>query len=330
MKQMFLNRAIARAVMEEMKRDESIILLGEDVLSKGGGTGACLGVPEMFPGRCLDMPLEELGYTSFAVGAAMAGKRPIVDLMYSSFCTYASDAIVNTAAKMRFHTLGEIKVPVVFLMANGGKGVYGGYGIGATHSQCAESWFLNVPGLKIVAPYYAADVMGLLKAAIRDDDPVLFFYPAGSIGLRTPVPEEETLIPLQNAANILRKGTDVTVIAIHSMVPVALKAAEKLAEEGVSCEVIDPRVIVPLDKEKLVASAKKTGRVVIVHEAHTRGGIGGEIAAELASACVPGLKAPIKRVGSLNSPIPCGYYEEYMTPHAEDVIAAVHSVMADQ
>lgn len=328
MKQMYLNRAMAEAVAEEMARDERVVVMGEDLLNRGGGMSIFMGIPAKYPERCVEMPIAESGYSCFANGAAYAGHRPVVDLMFSDFSTLASNAIICGAAHFRFSTMGKESCPVVYMLANGGKATYGGAGYGCNHSECIEAWFQNVAGLKILAPYYPADVKGLLKAAIRDDDPVLFLYHAGSIGRKGEVPEEEVIIPINKAARVIKEGKDVTIVAIQSMVPLAEKAAVELAAEGIDAEVIDPRVLVPLDEEKIVASVKKTGRLVIVHEAHVRGGFGGEIAAIVSEHCVPGLKAPIKRVGSLNSPISSGYAEELMMPHVEDIVKAVKSVMS--
>jgi pyruvate/2-oxoglutarate/acetoin dehydrogenase E1 component len=326
MKQMYLNRTIAEAVKEEMQRDEDVILIGEDIINRGGGMSIFMGISKEFPERCLDMPIAELGYSSFGVGASMGGLRPVVDLMFSDFATLASAAIIGGAAKYRFYSQGEVSCPVVFTMANGGKATFGGVGSGANHSQCTEAMFMNFPGLKILAPYYPEDVKGLLKAAIRDNDPVLFFYHEGSLGKRGQVPEEEYVISINDAAKIRKEGSDVTIIAVQSMVPLADKAAEELKALGISAEVIDPRVLVPLDKKKIIASVKKTGRAIIVHEAHERGGIGAEISAVIAESCVPALKAPIIRLGAKNIPISSGYIEELILPHAEDIVKAAQKI----
>lgn len=325
-KKMYLNRALAEAAAKEMERDENVIILGEDLLSRGGGLSTFLGVPEAFPERCFDMPLSEQAFTNVAVGMASMGARPIVDLMFSDFTGVCADALFNHATKMRYNTLGKISIPVVYFAGNGGRGTFGGVGSGVNHSQCVEGWFNNVPGLKIVAPYYANDAYGLLRASIRDDDPVLFLYHEGSLGKKSVV-EDDVYIPLNNAANIIKKGTDVTVIAIQSMVPVAEKAAAKLEEEGIAVELIDPRVIIPLDEEAICKSVAKTGKAIIVHEAPVRGGVGGEIAAVIADKCYADLKAPVKRIGALNSPIPCGFAEYYMMPHEENIIEAVKNIV---
>ena len=324
MARMYLNGAIASAVAEEMARDEKVILLGEDIINTGGGLSLYRGVPKKFPDRCLDMPIAEAGFCYFAVGAATTGLRPVVDLMFSDFGTIASDAISNGAAKIAFSTLGEVGCPVVFVMANGGRGTYGSFGSGCHHSQCVESWFQNVPGLKIVAPYYPADVKGLLKASIRDNDPVVFLFHEGSVGVTGEVPDD-VVIPLTNAAKILREGTDVTIVAIQSMVPVAVKAAETLAAEGISAEVIDPRVLIPLDIDRITESVHKTGRLLVVQEAPRRGAFGGEIVSEVAER-LNGESIRVKRLGSLNAPIGVGCVEYFIVPKEEDICEAAKSL----
>lgn len=327
MRQLYLNRAIAEAVKEEMAKDERVVLIGEDIINRGGGMSIFLGISNEFPERCLDMPMAEAGFSHFANGAALAGHRPIVDIMFADFATIASDAIINCAPKFRFNSNGVLSCPVVYTMANGGRATYSGAGSGCNHSQCVESWFQNVPGLKILAPYYPYDVKGLLKAAIRDDDPVVLLYHEGSLGVKGEVPEDDYVIPLNNAAKIINEGTDVTLVAIQSMVPLAEKAVAELEKEGISVELIDPRVLIPLDEEKIINSVKKTGRLVIVHESHVRGGFGGEIAAVVAENCGDKLKSRIKRVGALNSPIASGFSESLMLPHVEDIVEAVKSVI---
>jgi len=326
MRQIYLNKAIAEAVMIEMKRDEKVVLMGEDIVNRGGGMSTFLGVPQAFPDRSMDMPLAESGFTHFANGAALAGYRPVVDLMFSDFSAITMDAIVNGAAKFRFNSLGKISMPITYVMANGGRGVYDGVGSGCNHSQCVESWYSNVPGLKIVAPYYPVDILGLLRASIQDNDPVIFLYPEASIGLRGEIPDEDYVIPLNGAAKIMNEGSDVTLVAIQSMLPLAVKAVEELKKEGISVELIDPRVLIPFDEEKVINSVKKTGKLVIVHEGHKRAGYGSEIAAIMAEKCFESLKAPVKRVGALNAPIGSGYTEAYIMPHVEDIVKAVKEI----
>lgn len=325
-KKMFLNRALAAATQAEMARDENVILMGEDLLNRGGGLSTFLGVPQAFPERCFDMPLSEQAFTNIAVGMASMGARPVVDLMFSDFTGVCADALLNHATKMRYNTLGQISIPVVYFAGNGGRGTYGGVGSGVSHSQCIEAWFANVPGLKIVAPYYPEDAYGLLRASIRDNDPVLFLYHEGSLGKKGEV-DEECYISLNNAAKVVKEGKDVTIIAIQSMVPIAEEAAAKLEEEGISAEIIDPRVLIPLDEEAICKSVSKTGRAIVVHEAPVRGSFGGEIVSVIADRCFADLKAPVKRIGALNSPIPAGFAEYYMVPHAEDIIEAAKEIM---
>ena len=321
MRQLYLNRAIAEAVHKEMQADERVILIGEDIINRGGGMSTFLGVPDAFPQRCLDMPIAESGFSHFGNGAALAGLRPIVDLMFSDFASIAFDAIVNGAAKFRFNTLGEVAVPIVYIMANGGRGTYDGVGSGCNHSQCVESWFMNVPGLKIVAPYYPSDVLGLMRSSIQDDDPVIFLYHEGSLGIREAVEDDVVPISLNNAAKVMREGSDLTIIALQSMVPLAVKAAEELEKDGISVDLIDPRVLIPFDKEKLFASIGKTGKLLVVQEAHTRGGFGSEIISMAAQECLGDLKA-VKLVGAKNSPIGSGFAEAYIMPHTEDIVKA--------
>ena len=192
---MCLSHAIAAAVSKKMEADPAVYLLGEDIINKGGGLSTYLDVPKKFPGRCFDMPIAELGFTHFANGMALAGLRPIVDLMFSDFTTIPSDAIINGAAKYRFNSLGKASVPAVYVMGNGARGFFGGYGSGCNHSQCSEAWFMNVPGIKMVMPYYPADALGLMRASIRENDPAIFLFYQGSSGVRGEVPEEDYIMP---------------------------------------------------------------------------------------------------------------------------------------
>lgn len=329
MGRMYLNRSIAAAVSEEMARDENVILLGEDIINCGGGLGIYLGVPQKFPDRCLDMPIAEAGFSYFGVGAAVAGMRPIVDMMFSDFASICADAVSNGSAKVAFMTQAKCSCPVTFIMANGGRGTYGSFGSGCHHSQCTESWFQNVPGLKLVAPYYPADVKGLLKASIRDNDPVVFMWHEGSAGVSGMIPDGEYVIPLTNAANILREGKDVTIVAIQSMVPIAMKAAEQLVETmGIDAEIIDPRVLIPLDIDKIQRSVEKTGRLIVVQEAPRRGAYGGEIVSEVVER-LEGRPVRVKRLGSKNAPIGNGCVEYFLVPKVGDIVDAARAVCSE-
>lgn len=316
-------KAISEAAAAEMRNDSKVFVMGEDVRSLGGGLSAFLGLHREFGDeRVIDMPIAESGFSHFANGAAIAGYRPVIDLMFSDFATVAMDAIVNYSPKLRFNTNGKVSVPVTFVSGNGG-----GFRVGANHSQSVEAWFANVPGLKIVAPATPADAKGLLRASIQDNDPVLFLWYEGDLELKGEVPDEDYIIPLNNAGTVVREGTDVTLLAIQHERFKAEKAAKILEKEGISVEIIDPRVLVPLDKELIFNSVRKTNRLVIVHEAPTRGGFGGEITALVQESCFSDLKAPIKRVGSLNMPVPAGIAEDFVYPTVEKIVDAVKSTL---
>ncbi len=330
MREINTNSAFSEAVQKEMARDPQVILMGQDILGTAGCFSTYMGCPQKFPDRCLDMPIAESGYTHVSNGLALAGFRPIVELAFSSFATIASDAIINGAADFRFCSLGQAKVPSTFVMANGGGGVYDGVGFGCNHSQCMESMFTFTPGLKVVMPFYPSDVHGLLRASIQDDDPVVFLYDLIALGLRENVDfsaEDDYIIPLTNAAKIIKEGDDVTVVALQSMIPIAIQAAEELQKRGISVEIIDPRVLIPFDSKKVIESVRKTGKLVIVHEAHKRGSFAGEIIKVIMEEDATLIKKPVKVLGALNSPLGSGYTEAYIMPHAKDVIAAVDELM---
>jgi len=327
-------KAITLAIQKEMELDERVIILGEDIINFGGSMGIFRGLPEKFPDRCLDMPVAENGFVQFGNGCALAGLRPIVDLAYSDFSLMAADAIINTTAKMCFENFGKTPMPMVITMANGGMATYGSTGSGCNHAQCVENIFANVPGLKIVMPYFPSDMLGLMRSAIRDNDPVLFLYHKATAGRResmaakdlTELEDDEYIIPLNNAGHVIREGSDVTIVALQSMIPVALDAAQELEAEGIQAEVIDPRVLMPFDTETVLKSVRKTGKLIVVQEAHSRGGFGCDIVAEIAQAEDMPLKKPAKIIGALNTPIPSGFAECMMMPHKEDVIAAVKAL----
>jgi len=327
MKELTVNGAIGAAVMKEMDSDERHILMGEDIINPNGAFGAFMGVIGKHSDRCFDMPICEAGFTHFANGAALAGLRPIVDIVFSDFATIASDAIINGAATYRFCTLGKSSVPTVYIMGNGGFGTYGAVGSGCNHSQCMESLFVNTPGLKVVMPYYPEDVLGLLRSSLQDDDPVVFFYHEGSMGVKQNVEDEDIVIPLNNAAKIRKEGSDVTIIALQSMVPVAEEAVAALEAEGISAELIDPRVLIPFDKKTVVDSVRKTGRMIVAHEANTRGSFAGEIIKYVVEDDPTVLKKPVKVIGMQNSPIGSGFAEGLIMPKKEDIIAAAKEMM---
>ena len=327
MREMTFLEAINEALHEEMARDERVFIMGEDIrigYGKGGAFGATKDLFTKFgPERVIDMPISESAIAGTAVGAALWGMRPIAEIMFSDFLTLAMDHIANSAAKMRYAYAGEAIVPVVFRMACGA-----GVGAALHHSQSPEAWITNVPGLKVVMPSTPHDAKGLLKSAIRDDNPVVFFeHKLLYSRLKGMVPEEEYLVPL-GKADIKRRGEDLTIIATGAMVHQALSAADILGQEGIKAEVLDPRTLVPLDRQAILESVEKTGRVVIVHEAPKTGGIGGEIAALIAEEAFYSLDAPIKRVGAPFTPVPAHpILEKFYLPNAEKIVAAAKELL---
>jgi len=301
MRELTYAQALREAMTLEMRRDEDVFLMGEDIGVYGGAFGVTAGMLEEFgPERVRETPISEAAIAGAAAGAAVTGMRPIAEIMFSDFLTIAMDQMVNQAAKMRYMFGGTAKVPMV-MRAPAGSGT----GAAAQHCQSPEAWFCNVPGLKVVIPSTPADAKGLLTAAIRDDNPVLFLEQKLLYKTAGPVPEGEYIVPLSKAA-VHREGTDITIITYGRMLPMCLKAAAELEDrQGISVEVVDPRTLVPLDKETIIASAKKTGRVLIVHEACQTGGFGGELAAVIAdSDAFYRLKAPIRRYCGMDVPIP--------------------------
>ncbi|MCS6848144.1 MAG: alpha-ketoacid dehydrogenase subunit beta [Anaerolineae bacterium] len=318
------SEAINQALREEMARDPSVFIMGEDVGVMGGVFGVTQGLLQQFgEERVRDTPISETGIIGAALGAAMMGMRPVVEIMFGDFLGCAGDQIINQVAKARYMSGGKARVPLTIRVTTGAPGA-----AAAQHSQSPESWFMNIPGLKIVAPATPADAKGLLKRAIRGEDPVLFFEHKMLYATQGEVPEGDYTIEF-GQANIVREGRDVTLIAIGGMLPHALAAADALAHDArpVSCEVIDPRTLVPLDAATLIASVKKTGRVVIAHEAHKRGGPGAEIAAVLAEHALDYLDAPIRRVAAKNVPLPYApALEQFVLPGEGDIVAAVKEV----
>ena len=319
--------AINEALIEEMERDERVFIFGEDItVGYGGGGmfGATRGIADRFGlDRIIDTPLSEVAISGAALGAAMVGLRPIAEIMFGDFIAIIMDQLVNNVAKMRWVLNDEVDVPIVYRTSYGA-----GVGAGFHHSQSFEAWLAHVPGLKVVMPSDPEDVKGLLKSAIRDNDPVIFMeHKLLYKRQKGPVPEKEYLIPLGKGA-IKREGKDITIIATGAMVKLALEAAEVLEQQTVSAEVIDPRSIQPLDEELILSSVEKTGRVVVVHEAPVFGGFGGEIAALIADKGIDFLDGPVKRVGAPFTPIPNWIkMEEYYLPNVEKIIDAVKEVI---
>lgn len=318
MAQLTYLEAIRSGLQEEMARDGAVYVLGEDV-TMGGPFGATKGLVEVFGDRrILNTPISESTVMGMATGAATLGMRPVVEVMFIDFITLAMDQLVNHAAKLHYMSGGQLRVPLT-VRAQGG--VVGASG--AHHSQSFESWFMHVPGLKVVMPSNPADAKGLLKASIRDDSPVLFIEHRGLYWSRGDVPEGEHIVPL-GVAEVKRTGKDITVLALSRMVNVALEAAEKLAEQGISVEVVDPRTLSPLDLDTIVASVRKTGRLVIAHEAVETGGAGGEIAAQVQEEAFDYLDSPILRVGAPFCPVPASpSLEQAFLPGCDQVISAV-------
>jgi len=320
---MTMRDALNDALREELARDKNVFLMGEEVAEYQGAYKVTRGLLEEFgPKRIIDSPITELGFAGLGVGAAMVGLRPIIEFMTFNFSILATDQIINSAAKMLYMSGGQFKIPIVFRGPGGSA-----YQVSSQHSQAIESWFAYFPGLKVVMPSTPADAKGLLKSSIRDDDPVIFIEQERMYGMKGEVPEEEDFtIPL-GVADVKREGTDVTIIARSLMVPTALKAAEEMEKDGVSCEVIDPRTIRPLDINTIIESVKKTNRVVIAEESHAFCGVGAEISAEIHERAFDYLDAPVKRVSGADVPMPYAKnLERLAIPDVEQIVAAVREV----
>jgi acetoin:2,6-dichlorophenolindophenol oxidoreductase subunit beta len=317
MREITMAQAVIEAQTEEMEKDNNVFLIGLDVGKMGGVLGEDQGLFEKFgSNRVIDAPIGESGYAGFGLGAAMAGKRPIVEMQFADFAVLAVDPIGN-GAKQRYCSGGQFNTAMVVRAPQGA-----GLGAAATHSQCIEGWFMNFPGLKIVIPSNPYDTKGLLKTAIRDNDMVLFIEHKGMYGIKGEVPEEEYTIPF-GQAKVVREGKDVTIIAIQAMVYQAIEAANVLKKDGIDVEIIDPRTLIPLDEEIIGKSIAKTGKVIIVHEAPKRGGVGAEISAVISEKFFESLKKPIVRIGAANCPLPFGQPEQYCLPNKTHIIKAV-------
>ena len=318
--------ALNEALREEMRRDPRVFVMGEDVAVWGGGGifGVTKGLVEEFgPQRVRDTPISEEAIAALAVGAAVAGARPVAEFMYVDFMGLAMEPIVNQAAKIRYMFGGKARVPVVFRAQEGA-----GRGNAAQHSQSLEAWFCHIPGLKVVTPSTPADAKGLLLSAIRDDNPVVFLEHKVLYATKGPVPAGDYVVPL-GVARRAREGQHATFVGIHTMVHKALAAAEALAGEGIELEIIDPRTLVPFDLDAVIASVRKTGRLVVGHEAYERCGIGAEIIAQVAGAAFDALDAPPVRVCGRNVPVPYNArLEAAALPQTEDIAAAIRQVVA--
>lgn len=316
------NRAINDGLREEMMRDEKVIIAGEDVGEAGGSFGITRNLYDEFGSkRVIDTPISESAIIGLAVGSSSTGLRPIVEIMFMDFIAVCFDPIINQAAKMRYMSGGQMDLPLVIRTPSGA-----GQNAGPQHSQSLEALLMHIPGLKVVIPSNPYDAKGLLKTSIRDNNPVVFIENKALYGMRGEVPKEDYAIPF-GKANVLRKGSDITILAIGQMVNKVVEVADQLSEEGISAEVIDPRTITPLDKETIKKSVKKTGRLVIVHEAVKTAGVGAEVAAMIQEEIFDYLDAPIKRVGAPFTPVPYSEpLEDYYLPNKEDIKKAVKEI----
>lgn len=323
MKIIQFRKAVCEAMSEEMRRDESIYLMGEEVAEYNGAYKASKGMLDEFgPKRVIDTPIAELGFAGIAVGSTMTGNRPIVEFMTFNFSLVGIDQIINNAAKIRQMSGGQFKCPIVFRGPTASAGQ-----LAATHSQAFESWYANCPGLKVVVPSNPYDAKGLLKAAIRDDDPVIFMESEQMYGDKGEVPEGEYILPI-GVAEIKRAGTDVTVVSFGKIIKEAYKAADALEKDGISCEVIDLRTVRPLDINTILESVKKTNRLVVLEEAWPFGNVSTEITYQVQEKVFDYLDAPVVKINTADTPAPYSpvLLQEWL-PNSEDVIKAVKKVL---
>ncbi|MFJ8778594.1 alpha-ketoacid dehydrogenase subunit beta [Streptomyces sp. NPDC102476] len=316
--------AVAEGIAREMRRDPSVVCLGEDIGEAGGVFKTTAGLLKEFGReRVWDTPISEQAIVGAAMGAAMTGMRPVAEIMFSDFLACCWDYLANEIPKVRYMTGGQVTVPLVVRTANGG-----GLGFGAQHSQATENWALTVAGLKIAAPSTPADVVGMMAAAIRSDDPVVFFEHKGLLATKGPPPPPDHVVELGRAA-VVREGADVTLVALASMVPVALTASERLAQEGIGVEVVDLRSLVPLDMASVLASLGRTSRLVTVEENPYQGGWGATLVSVVADEGFALLDAPVRRVAAECVPLPfADVLEEQVIPTVDKVVAAVRSLAA--
>jgi len=309
------SEALREAIDQEMARDNSVILIGLDIGPYGGAFKVTKGLFKKYPGRVFDMPISEAGYTGCGVGAAMTGKRPVVELQFTDWITIASDQLVNQAANIDYMLGGKVSVPMVL------RGPCGGYDrAAAQHSHNFESWFAFIPGLKVISPSTPYDAKGLLKSAIRDNNPIIFFEHKKLYYQKGEVPEEDYTIPI-GKADIKRKGKDLTIVTYSLMVQKSIQAASVLANEGIDVEIIDLRTLSPMDSDSILESVKKTGKVLIVQEAWPNCSISSEVAALIAMEGIEYLDAPVKRITAKKAPIPFSpVLEDYVLPQVEDIV----------
>src|SRR6476661_6930994 len=319
MPELSYREAVRDALSRAMREDEDVFIMGEDIAEMGGSMAVTQGMlAEFGPERVRNTPISEMAIVGAGIGAAMQGMRPVVEIMYEDFTTLAMEQIVNQAAKHRYMSGGQLKVPLTIRTQGGA-----GWSPGAQHAQQLEAWLVHVPGLKVVFPTSPADASGLLWSAIYDDNPVIFFEHRLLYPVKGDVPDTLEPVPI-GKARVVREGSDVTVIATGPLVHRALRAAEDAEKDGISVEIVDPRTLQPLDEEALVESVKKTNRAVVAHEAVTRMGFGAEVAAVLQEKAFDWLDAPIERVGAKFTPLPFApVMENFAIPHADDVLAAI-------
>lgn len=322
MREISFSEATLEAMSEEMERDSTVFVLGEDIARQGGIFGQFKGLPQKFGcERVLDTPISETAIVGAAVGAALAGTRPVADMHFADFIGVCMDEVFNQMAKIRYMFGGQCKIPLVLRAPDGII-----RSAAAQHSQSVESWFLHIPGLKVVIPSNPADAKGLLKAAIRSDDPVLYFEHKVLFPMKGPVPDGDHLVPI-GKANVARKGKDVTLVSYSLMMHRTLEAAEKLASDGIQAECIDLRTISPIDKETIFESVRKTKRLIIIHEAVKQGGVGAEISAMVAEEMIDWLDAPVKRIGAPFVPVPFSPpLEKLIKINADDIVKSAKEI----
>ena len=315
--------AVCEAMCEEMRQDENVYLMGEEVAEYNGAYKASKGMLEEFGNkRVIDTPISELGFSGIAIGSTMSGNRPIVEYMTFNFSLVGIDQIINNAAKIRQMSGGQLNCPIVFRGPTASAGQ-----LGATHSQAFESWYANTPGLKVVVPSNPYDAKGLLKSAIRDDDPVIFMESEQMYGDKGEVPEGEYTLPI-GVAEVKREGKDVTIVSFGKIIKEAYKAADELAKEDISCEIIDLRTVRPMDHKTIIESVRKTNRLVILEEAWPFGNVSTEITYQVQSQAFDYLDAPIEKINTADTPAPYSpvLLKEWL-PNSNDVIKAVHKVL---